>query len=301
MTIAVEGAASGTGSTGIPRPHSWTQALTTSGTNRIGLLFWECENGALGDISLSTVTDGTNTWTRLTADNWGNTDGTMEIWWAPITTAGTYTLTITSTQISGAGPDDACWTALAVSGLSSGSPPVDSNGGLPVFNQNTNVSPSVTVTGSYSTTQANDVVFSMVACGSFSTQGSAPSGYTLDGDQANFNGNGQNALAVAHSIVSATQSGVAVDWPTSKANWGNLIIALTADSSANDGTVSQALSGVSQAATGHYGDDIKMHLAGLAQAAVAVIYPPNSIGQALYGISQSLHGTFGEQIGRAHV
>ena len=228
MTIGVEGAASGTS-----RSSTFMQALTTSGADRIGLFFFEQENTSNPAKIVSSISDGTNTWTRVNNPvAWGLNNGSTEIWWAHIATAGTYTLSVT---LSGT-PDDSNFGVVAVSGLTNFIDPFDGTITIQPFSRNIlNSNASAPVTGYFSTFNTNTIVFCIMGSNTSSTQGSAPSGWTTDIDEANFSGGLSNGLYVGHNIFTSQQAGQTVTLPSNEANFGFIIISLTDAASTQPG------------------------------------------------------------------
>lgn len=223
MAIAVEGT-----NTATSRSGTLTVNLTTSGTNRIGLLFVNVENTSLGTRTVTSVTTSGLTWAKISGTAYGDSsdEGDAEIWWAYIPAANTYSV---ATIFSGT-YDDAIANVLAVSGLLDFTNPFDPNGALPAISTH-NVNTATAPAGALSTTDANTIAFSFVASFRVSTASSGPSDgtntWTLDENQANFNGGLANSNYVAHEIYSSVKSSLTVTWPNTMGNWGNIIIALT--------------------------------------------------------------------------
>lgn len=219
MALGVEGVGSNT-----TRASSFTQALTTAGVDRIGLLIFEQENASNPPVTVSSISDGTNTWVKLDTQLWGLNNGSTEVWWAHIAAAGTYNLAVT---LSG-GADDCCYCAAAVSGLTDFTDPFD--GGFSVQPRGSlvcNSNASEPVTATFNTTDVNSVAFCIMGSNTSSAQGSAPAGWTTDTDQANFSGGLSNGLYVGHIIYSSAQVGTTVTLPVNKANFGFEIIVLS--------------------------------------------------------------------------
>ena len=219
MSIGVSGANDVTS-----KNQDFTISLTTVGTNNIGLLFVENENTSNPTRTVSSINDGTNNWQPLCTLSYGANHGDMEVWWAYIAAAATYTLTIDQSGSI----DDVNAAVCYVSGLVDYTDPFD--GGFsaqPLASATNNTNTATSVTAAFTTKNAATVVFCFMGAETFSAQGSPPSTWTTLEDEANFNGGLSNGLYVGYKVYSTLQTGTTVTLPNTKEQWGFLVVSLT--------------------------------------------------------------------------
>ena len=283
MSIGIEGSAGNTS-----QLQNVTASITTSGTNRIAMLFIETEQPGGPAVTVSSVTTTGLTWNKYTALTWGDTGtsyGNSEIWWAYVASANTYSIAIhLSTE-----PDDMCWGACAVSGLQAFSNPFDPNGSLPAtYTNDTNAAANVAAT--FSTTTAATIAFGFMGSVTNGTFATPPAGWTVVNNQGNFNGGESNECYVIYQIYAAAQSGTTVTLTATRGNNGFIVTALTASPPTDSSTVTTTLKGIGQVCSvTELGKNIITHLGGLAQSLNATTIHGTAISTTLGGIGQVLH------------
>lgn len=192
MALALDGSSSSTAT-------SANRALTLTTTNANDIIFAV----ASGNGKLSAVSGASLTWV-MRSQAAGSNNLNVTTFWAlapSILTSATLTLTWSASTFM------SCW-VFGVSGANSSSP-FDPNGGLPV--QDINVA-----SGTYSTTNANDLVIAANSC-NYSATPAVPTGFTaIAGPNTSYFGQ------CCYQILSSPQSGTTVSWPS--ANTGNSFI-----------------------------------------------------------------------------
>jgi len=171
-----------------------------------------------------TVSGGGVTWnviSRQTQNN-GTTFNTTELWYAYAASALTGAITLTLS----AAADATAWGAFAVSGAYAPAP-LDPNGSLPATF--TSTSGSVFVTYTYSTTNANDLILSVVGASNNVSPGT-PTGFTNLFDTINSSGAWRYAhIRVDYRSVSSPQSSVTTTYTSGSEVPGAILHAATSD------------------------------------------------------------------------
>ncbi len=210
-----------------------TITISTLAANEIIVLAAYLENSASTITSISSVSGGSLTWSKLTAftNNVSvHPDSGLEIWWAlaptplpPATVTVTYAINII---------DDNVLVIFGVFGCYTANPWDD--GPLPSTNGTVSTSPSCTGVNTF---EQNDLLLAFM--GSINdTAGdrtNVPTGFTQVAGAGGGGGGAHAQCSVASKLVSARQSGVTVSWGsmTSPVDPVLLVHALTADPPSN--------------------------------------------------------------------
>jgi hypothetical protein len=232
-TIAVDGSSiSGSSCTSTP----CTISVTNTNAGDFCHLFMKNIQSGGTSALISSISDSSSaTWTKQAQFIGSNSAGGIaansdnEEWTAPITGSGANTITVHF----GSGSLNVRLIPVCVSGYNI-SIPRDTNGSLPAVATLNSLS-ATTLAVTPSTSNANDIIFSMLSCGnSGGTAGtgacnsySVPSGFTLlQSDASN--------MGLAYEIVSSTLSSASTAWTyTAGSNSQNTIV--DADQQASGG------------------------------------------------------------------
>jgi len=235
MGIGVEGAVSNSFDHGAT---SGTLNVTTSGTDRILLLFAGMDNVDGTQPQITSIATSGLTWINRTVFQYIDAFNvswkiSTEVWWAYASAQLTSAATVVSFGAGGVSHivDGAAVGIVAVSGLTNFSNPFDPNSSLPKTQHDGAgmIQSPPTVTG-VSTTDANDVLLGMWYASTSETVPSGPmSGWTQDAQISDNDGAGTAFIRfyLQHMIVSSVQSNASVTFTTTAHNSGMIIDALT--------------------------------------------------------------------------